>query len=156
MNTTLKTLFLLVPVVLLFGACGTSPSRQDVRMPDLSVEIENPAQARIYLFRNDQEWGTTHTVTIYQDDDRLGMLGENDFFCWETHPGRTNLHVIIERSGLQAGTKEGVILLDLEPGMVLYGRIEFPVKRRRPYILWLNPADGREAIANLNPAPRRK
>ena len=145
---------LIIAAALFLGACGTSPSRQDIPMPDLSVELENPNLARIYLFRNDQEWGTTHYVTIYQEDERLGMIGEDDFFCWEYHPGRTKLTMVIERSGLQSGTKQGVELLDLEPGMIMYGRIEFPVKRRRPYILWLKDADGREAIANLKPAPR--
>ncbi len=139
-----------------FVACGSSPSIQEVEMPDLSVAIENPNFARIYLFRNDQEFGTTHYVTIYQDDERLGMIGEDDFFCWERYPGRTNIHIVIERSGLQSGTKQGVELIDLEPGMILYGQIEFPVKRRRPYIIWLKPADGREALAQRKPAPRAR
>ena len=125
-------------------------------MPNLSVEIENPNLARIYLLRNDQEFGTTHYVTIYQDEERLGMIGEDDFFCWEHHAGRTKLGVVIERSGLQSGTKQGVEVIDLERGQILYGQIEFPVERRRPHIIWLRAADGREAIANRKPAPRAR
>lgn len=150
------TALLAVGLALLLGACGTSPSVQEVEMPDLSVEIENPNRARIYLFRNDQEWGTTHFVTIYQEGARLGMIGEEDFFCWEYHPGRTSLSIVIERSGLQSGTKQGVATIDLVPGMILYGQIEFPVERRRPHILWLSDADGREEIAKRKPAPRAK
>ena len=144
---------LTVTTVIFLGACGTSPSMQEIPMPDQTVDLENPNLARIYLFRNDQEWGTTHYVTVYQDDERLGMLGEEDYFCWEHHSGRSNLTVVIERSGLQSGTKQGVEGLDLRPGMILYGRIEFPVERRRPVIIWLVPDDGRRAIANLRPAP---
>jgi hypothetical protein len=120
------------------------------------VELENPNFARIYLWRNDMEWGTTHIVTIYQDDERLGMIGETDFLCWEHHPGRSNIHIHLERSGLQGGFKQGVEMVDLVPGLVLYGQIEFPVERRRPHIIWLNPADGRDRIAKLSPAPRAR
>ena len=69
---------MIVSTVLLFGACGTSPSMQEIPMPDQTVDLENPNLARIYLFRNDQEWGTTHYVTIYQDNERLGMIGEEE------------------------------------------------------------------------------
>ena len=147
------TVSLSITVVLFLGACAASPSAQEIPMPDQTVELENPNLARIYIFRNDQEWGTTHYVTIYQGDEKVGMLGEDDYFCWEHHRGRTTFTVVIERSGLQSGTKQGIALRDLEPGMILYGRIDFPVKRRRPTITWLIPADGRQAISNLRPAP---
>ncbi len=142
-----------VVAVLLFGACAASPSAQEIPMPDQTVELENPNLARIYIYRNDQEWGTTHYVTIYQGDVKVGMLGEDDYFCWEYHPGRTTLRVVIERSGLQSGTKQGIALRDLEAGMILYGRIDFPVSRRRPTITWMVPSDGRQAISQLRPAP---
>jgi hypothetical protein len=149
----IPTLALLLSITAVLVGCGTAPSLQEVPMPDLSVNLENPRMGRIYLFRNDQQFGTRHDLTIYRGDQRLGSIGPSDFFCWEQRPGRTNLHLVLVRSGLQMGTREGIALLDLEPGAIRYGRIEFPVSNRRPTVIWVTPADGRDAISRLRPAP---
>ena len=149
----LTTLIILLASVSLAFGCASAPSYQEVPMPDLTVELENPMMGRIYLFRNDQEFGTRHDVTVYEGDHRLGRIGTDDFFCWEQRPGRRNLHLVLERTGLQMGTREGIAMLDVKPGDIFYGRIEFPVSNRRPTVIWLHPADGRDAISRLKPAP---
>jgi len=76
---------LVTALALMFGA-GCASTKQSVPLPDLSKAIENPAKARIYVFRPFATDGSTR-YEIMDRSIKIGEPGANGFVCWERDPG---------------------------------------------------------------------
>lgn len=99
-----KGLFLIVVASIISGCAST---RQYVKFPDQSVDLEDPAKARIYVARP-TAFGGAVTMKVSDGDVLIGQTGPKGYLCWERNPGEMTLigkaeNADIEKISIQQG-----------------------------------------------------
>jgi hypothetical protein len=112
----LRTFLLWGPLLAVASGCSTT---QYVRLPDLSVEVEDPKLARIYVVRPDRA-GVFDPGSVSDGETLVGVLGAQRFLCWEREPGELEILWNVDDPGLEEDDIVPRILLNVEAGRVYY------------------------------------
>lgn len=107
--------------ILLLGCAST---KQTVRIPNLSVPVEDTAKARIYVIRPAMIGGAVQ-MKVTDNDELIGQTGPKSYLVWERAPGDAFVTSKAEKPcsvslNVSAG-KVYYILQRVEPG-VWYAR----------------------------------
>ena len=143
-----------LPLILLLAvtACAAT-SVQEVPMPNLEVRLTQPKKARAYIFRSEREdFAGYGALLVAIDDERIGMLGPDRFFCVELKPGLRRIRMVHEPTGQPR--RYGLEILDAKAGQVYHCEISFPFDRNHwPQLAVLEKGEARRALRRLEPAP---
>jgi hypothetical protein len=131
--------------ILLVGCAST---KQSVRIPDLSVPVEDMAKARIYVIRP-AFIGSAVTMKVSDNDEPVGKTGPKSYLVWERPPGDAFITSKAEKPcsvalHCEAG-KAYYILQRVEPG-VWYARCrleEIDEQRGRDFLKGCKVAEPR-------------
>jgi hypothetical protein len=141
---------------LALSACA-GVSRQQVRMPEQEVELEDPTGTRIYFLRKTQTYGKSLAVTVRDGDTEIGRIAQQDYLCWEGFPGRRLITAVLERRSIDGGDVESYLDLPGEPGQVYYCAAECEAGNYgKLKIELLSPEDGRALLKHRQPADEEK
>ena len=160
MHATKLLLALLIAAPLC--SCSMTSSRQLVPRPSQDVEISGPDVARIYVARGSQVRGALRPVHVYEDERDIGVIGADEFLCWERKPGQRILRLIFDGRTIDSGQVETVVSSDGLAGQVTYYRIGLGVGqgepdpvvgKDKPFVTTLSAEEGRALIAQRKPAP---
>src|SRR5882724_2579679 len=110
--------------VLLVLLPGCASTKQAVRIPDLSVPVEDTTKARIYVVRP-AFIGAGVQMKVTDNDELIGKTGPQSYLVWERSPGDAFITSKAEKPcsvalNVEAG-KAYYILQRVEPG-VWYAR----------------------------------
>ena len=85
---------------LLWLDVGCASTRQYVRLPDQTRNIENSEQSRIYVIRPTSPGFTLFPFEMgVRDGERLiGDTGPQGYLCWERTPGKTAISSTLENT----------------------------------------------------------
>lgn len=103
-------LYFMAALTLLIGV-GCATTYQSVPLPDLNKEIENPEMGRIYVVRP-SGFGSGISMSIMDNDRKIGETGPNGFLCWERERGKAEI------VGKAENTSK--VSLDVNSGNVYY------------------------------------
>jgi Protein of unknown function (DUF2846) len=114
--------FLLGILVILLPGCAST--KQSVRIPNLSVPVEDATKARIYVIRPALIGGAVQ-MKVTDNDELIGKTGPQSYLVWERSPGEAFVTSKAEKPcsvtlNVEAG-KVYYVLQRVEPG-VLYAR----------------------------------
>jgi hypothetical protein len=135
-------------------ACTATGSTQKVRMPDQAAAVENAGKGRIYLLRDDQEYGRAGRLLVTQNETPIGELARGDYLCWESNPGLVPLYVVYDRAGMAGGDLRTVTSVRVEAGGTYYVLASFDADKGAAKLRAeiLPESDGRARLAGLQPA----
>lgn len=114
--------FLFGILVVLVSGCAST--KQSVRIPDVSVPVEDATKARIYVIRP-ALFGGAVQMKVTDNDGLIGKTGPQSYLVWERAPGEAFVTSKAEKPcsvtlEVEAG-KAYYILQRVEPG-VWYAR----------------------------------
>jgi hypothetical protein len=134
-------------VLLALLACS-STSSQDAPLPDLSKKVEDPAKARVYIFRENIPFSKQDALRVDIDQRRVGFLARSTYLVLEIEPGDHSIWMTLDRS--LAATIKGIDKLDLKPNQVYYYEVQFPIERdRRPKLVELATPDAEIRLKSM-------
>jgi hypothetical protein len=132
------------------GACS-STSEQFIPRPDVESELASPDEARIFLFRKGQPFGSNNELLVWDGDVVVGTLTMDHYLSWDRLAGMARIKMVLDRPGMQ--NLQGISAMDVEPGKTYYWMVEHQDINRRPKIVNLTEQIGPELLANREPAP---
>jgi hypothetical protein len=134
----------------LAAACNSS--KQKVPMPNLEEAISDDAKSRVYVFRSGQVYGWLQDLTVYEGEQKIGVLVPGNFFCWETTPGRKIIRVVADRPEFDSAWREGIFDLQAAGGDVHHVGVRFRQTDGKPQLSEWEDAEGDKRVAELEPA----
>ncbi len=147
----------------LASACRSS-SFQNPPLPPQELQVSRPELARIYVTRDAQLRGSIRSIRVLDGESEIGLMGSNEFLCWERPPGRTLLSFVYEGPAIDGGHFEGLFSLDAEAGRTYYLGVHLerksddPELRSRaghPEVSLLSLEEGQAIIRQRSPVPVR-
>ena len=139
-------------LVLLLGACAGS-GHQNVPMPALDSRVAAD-RCRVYVAREDSRAGSIRNVRVFDGDDEVGLIHEDEFLCWERRPQRGVGKVVFEGVSLDTLEVENVFDLPRDAGMTGYYAIRIQHSGRKPEVTPLSMEAGKALIEARSPAKR--
>lgn len=138
---TKKVLFLIGIVAIVSGCAST---RQYVKFPDQSVDLEDPAKARIYVARP-TSFGGAVSMTVSDGDIVIGKTGPKGYLCWERNPGEMTLTGKAENADLEK--------MSIQQGYVYYfeQKVKMGILMARNDIIQVEGEEGRKIVSKCKP-----
>jgi len=137
----------------LLCACATETyQRVPSPRPDAAVPTD---VCRVYIARQDVTAGSLRNVRVFDGDTEIGVLGEEEFLCWDRKAGRGTGSAVFEGMDFRTREVENVFDLPREGGTTTWFGISVRREDRKPQIEQLSSADGRALMAKRRPAPAR-
>jgi hypothetical protein len=90
---------------------GCASTKQHVKMPNLTVPIEDAAKARIYVIRPATMGGAV-SMSVRDGERAIGDTGPSSFLCWEREPGMATI--------VSKAENEAKVDLTVESGKTYY------------------------------------
>jgi len=139
---------------LTFAAVATScagPSRQLAPMPDPKSAVRADS-TRIYVGRREQTAGSWRNVRVFDNDREVGVLGVDEYMCWDRPAKRGVARFIFEGLGFDQDAIESVCELPAEPGATVYLGITIDRAGHKPVIERVTDKVGHDALKSRTPA----
>lgn len=131
--------------VLLLLLPGCASTRQTVRMPNLSVPVEDITKARIYVIRP-SVFGSAVQMMVTDNDGMIGETGPQSYLVWERPPGDAFVTSRAE--------KPCSVALTVEAGKAYYvlQRVEMGVLYARCRMEQIDEERAKKIMADCKPA----
>jgi len=133
------------------AASCAGPSRQLAPMPDPKSAVRADS-TRIYVGRREQTAGSWRNVRVFDNDREIGVLGQDEYMCWDRPASRGAARFIFEGFGFDQKAVEGFCELPPEPGATVYLGITIDRAGHKPVIERVTDTVGHAAIKARKPA----
>jgi len=153
MLTTPSPTVLAACMAAFLSACaGAAYQRIPGPPPDSAVA---PDACRVYVARLDVTAGSLRNVRVFDGDMEVGVLGEEEYLCWDRPARRGTGFAVFE--GMDYHTKEVENVFDLprDGGTTTWLGVSVRRDDRKPQIERLSSEEGRALIAKRRPAGAR-
>lgn len=153
-----KRSFLLLLALLAVPACR-SGSFQSAPLPPQDVAVSD-GLTRIYVARDSQARGKVRAIRVSDGEREIGVIGSDEYLCWDRLPGRTLLSFIYEGPAIDGGNLEGLLSLEAERGQTYYVQVylerksedpELRARSGRPEATLLTAEEGKAMIGARHP-----
>lgn len=132
----------LLQFAFLLAFVGCASPKQYVPFPDQSVEIQDPAKARIYVIRP-TSFGSAVKIKVHDGIQEIGVTGPSSFLSWESAPGD---YLISSKA-----ENRSHLMINAEAGQTYY--IQQHIRMGLLYARnWLEELDKEEALKFLEKA----
>ena len=108
--------------------------------------------ARVYIIRGAKMPGQLRDIHIVGGATKLGTLRHGDYLCMELEPGRWIFKTVFDERPLEGDDVESYFDVTLEAGTTRYFVVNIEHAGRKPVGEELSPAEGRELLADRDPA----
>lgn len=153
MRTMPRRIALALSLASLLCACATDTYQ---RLPNPPPDSAVPADAcRVYIARLDMTAGSLGSVRVSDGDTEIGVIGEEEFLCWDRPARRGTGNAVFEGLDYRTREVENVFDLPREGGTTTWFGISVRREDRKPQIERLSSEDGRALIAKRRPARAR-
>ena len=144
-----RTIVMAVSALALAACAGDTYQR----VPSPPAETAVPPDAcRVYIARKDVTAGSLRNVRIFDGDTEIGVIGEDEYLCWDRRAGRGTGRAVFEGLDYRTQSVENVFDLPREGGTTTWFGISVRREDRQPQIESLGSVDGRALIAERRPA----
>jgi hypothetical protein len=132
-------------VLLLGFAVGCASTKQHVKMPNLTVPIEDAGKARIYVIRPVSIGGAI-SMGVRDGERAIGNTGPTSYLCWEREPGSTTIYSKAEN--------ESKLDLTVEAGKTYYilQRVEVGFMQARTRLELIDEQRGKKLLKSCTAA----
>jgi hypothetical protein len=114
-----------------------------------------PDACRVYVARLDVTAGSLRNVRVFDGDTEVGVLGEEDYLCWDRPARRGPGFAVFEGIDFRTQEVENVFDLPREGGTTAWFGITVRREDRKPTVEPLSGVDGNALIAKRRPARPR-
>jgi len=140
---------LLLVAVALISACAGA-GYQSVPRPLGSVPDD---LCRVYVAREDTVARSLRNVRVFDGDQEIGLIEEDEFLCWDRKPARGVGRLLFEGLGSKQSQVENAFDLPREPGSTSYFAIRISQGEHEPEIARVSEEAGRALMDARSPAP---
>jgi len=153
MLTLPRTIALAASALALVACAGDTYQRVSSPPPSSAVP---PDACRVYIARKDVTAGSLRNVRVFDGDTEIGVIGEDEYLCWDRSAGRGTGRVVFEGLDYRTQSVENLFDLPREAGTTTWFGISVRREDRKPVIESLGSVDGRALIEKRRPAAKKK
>ena len=106
----------------------------------------------MYLGRESTVAGSIRNIRVFDGDDEIGVISQDEFLCWDRKPQRGVGRVVFEGIDPKLRAVENVFDLPREPGTTGYFAIRVDHSGHKPEVVQLSPVEGLALIEARSPA----
>ena len=142
-----------LPALLVPLGCS-STHKQQVPLPDQTVEVSSPHVARIYVIDTPELAPELCHARVEQIGDSVGEVDSGSYVCWEREPGPCLISIVFDPVDPKSDEVIDKVDVELEPGETYYYGLSFDRVWRVPKVRLLERFEARALLAHAKPAQR--